>query len=81
MTYSIGIDLGTTHSALSYLRLDAKEARGAGQAVLPVPQVIAPGTVEPRTLLPSFLYLAAPQEFPAGSLGLPWNAGSLQLVG
>lgn len=71
--YAIGIDLGTTHSALSYLELDAKEARGAGQAVLPVPQLTAPGTTEPRQLLPSFLYLAAETEFPSGSLALPWN--------
>lgn len=71
--YAIGIDLGTTHSALSYLPLDSKEGRGAGQAVLPVPQLTAPGTIEPKSLLPSFLYLAAANEFPAGSLGLPWN--------
>lgn len=77
--YAIGIDLGTTHSALSYLPLDSKEGRGAGQAVLPVPQLTAPGTIEPRSLLPSFLYLAAANEFPAGSLGLPWNK-SLGLI-
>jgi molecular chaperone DnaK (HSP70) len=71
--YAIGIDLGTTHSALSYLSLDAKEGRGAGQAVLPVPQLTAPGTVEAKQLLPSFLYLAAPAEFPDGALGLPWK--------
>ena len=37
------------------------------------PQVTAPGTVEERTLLPSFLYLANDQEFPVGSLALPWD--------
>src|SRR5688572_23187286 len=70
--YSIGIDLGTTHCALSYQRLDAEGGRGAQQAVLPIPQLTAPGTVESRQLLPSFLYLAADAEFPAGSLALPW---------
>jgi molecular chaperone DnaK (HSP70) len=79
MKYAIGIDLGTTHSALSYQAMDAKSGRGAGQAVLPVPQLTAPGTVESRQLLPSFLYLAAASEFPQGSLGLPWNK-SLGLV-
>ncbi|MFZ5444963.1 MAG: Hsp70 family protein [Myxococcota bacterium] len=53
--------------------MDAKTGRGAGQAVLPVPQLTAPGTLESKQLLPSFLYLAAAAEFPAGSLGLPWN--------
>ncbi len=72
-TFAIGIDLGTTHSALSYQPMDAKSGRGAGQAVLPIPQVTAPGTVEPKQLLPSFVYLAAESEFPEGSLGLPWK--------
>jgi len=80
-TYAIGIDLGTTHSALSWLSLDAKAGRGANQAVLPVPQVTSPGTVEPRQLLPSFLYLAAGAEFPAGSLGLPWDKQATRVVG
>ena len=73
MKYAIGIDLGTTHSALSYQPMEAAGGRGAQQAVLPVPQLTAPGTVESRQLLPSFLYLAAAAEFPEGSLGLPWN--------
>ena len=82
MKYAIGIDLGTTHSALSYQSMDAKAGRGAQQAVLPVPQLTAPGTLEPRQLLPSFLYLPADAEFPEGSLALPWNkqAGK-QVVG
>ncbi len=75
--YAIGIDLGTTHSALSYLSLDATTGRGAQQAMLPVPQLVAPGSTEPKQLLPSFLYLSASAEFPLGSLALPWgpNAG------
>ncbi|MBF5042708.1 Hsp70 family protein [Aggregicoccus sp. 17bor-14] len=71
--YAVGIDLGTTHSAVSYFNLEAGEARGRAQAMLPVPQLIAPGTVEARPLLPSFLYLPAAPEFPPGSLALPWN--------
>lgn len=79
--YAIGIDLGTTHSAVSYFNLEEGKPRGAAQAMLPVPQLTAPGTVEPRTLLPSFLYLPGAQEFPAGSLGLPWNPESGSMVG
>ena len=72
--YSVGIDLGTTHTALSYQRLDVKEGRGAQQPVMPVPQLVAPGTVEDRLLLPSFLYLPAADEFPKGALTLPWKS-------
>ncbi len=71
--YSIGIDLGTTHSAVSYFDLAHPAARGHEQTMLGVPQVTAPGTVEDKPLLPSFLYLPNAEEFPAGSLGLPWD--------
>ena len=81
MKYAIGIDLGTTHCALSYQQMDAEGGRGANQAVLPVPQLTAPGTVESQQLLPSFLYLAAAAEFPEGSLGLPWNKSAQVIVG
>lgn len=81
MKYAIGIDLGTTHSAVSYLSLEAKEGRGANQAVLPVPQLTAPGTLEQKQLLPSFLYLAANAEFPEGSLALPWKKNPGAVVG
>jgi hypothetical protein len=69
--FSIGIDLGTTNSAVSYLDLNAGAGRGAEQVMLPIPQLTAPGTVEERTLLSSFLYLPAESEFPEGSLQVP----------
>ena len=71
--YSIGIDLGTTHCAVSYFNLEQAAGRGTQQSMLAIPQVTAVGTVESRDLLPSFLYLPNAQEFPAGSLGLPWD--------
>jgi len=71
--YSIGIDLGTTNSAVSFFNLDAAKARGVEQTMLAIPQVTAVGAVEEKLLLPSFLYLPNQQEFPAGSLALPWD--------
>lgn len=79
--YSIGIDLGTTHSAVSYFNLEEGKPRGGAQSMLPVPQLTAPGTVEARPLLPSFLYLPSAQEFPAGSLALPWKPEASTLLG
>ncbi len=79
--YSVGIDLGTTHSAVSYFVLEDGKPRGAQQPMLPVPQLTAPGTVEPKLLLPSFLYLPSPSEFPAGSLALPWDPDRQEVVG
>jgi hypothetical protein len=79
--YAIGIDLGTTHSAVSYFNLEEAKPRGSAQSMLPIPQLTAPGTVEARTLLPSFLYLPSEQEFPPGSLGLPWKPDATPIVG
>ncbi|HET6575295.1 MAG TPA: Hsp70 family protein [Fimbriiglobus sp.] len=77
--FVIGIDLGTTNSALAY----ADTGAGGDPQVrpFPVPQVVGPGAVEDRTLLPSFLYLPGPGEQPAGALKLPWDAGRDYCVG
>jgi len=68
--YVVGIDLGTTNSALAYV--DTGAGAAAALAQLAVPQVVQPGVVEEKPLLPSFLYLPGPNELPAGSLKLPW---------
>ena len=73
--YAIGIDLGTTHSALSYVDLQASDGEKTADGVLPVPQLTAPGTVEALPLLPSFLYLPHPDELAPGELALPWSTG------
>src|SRR3989442_1069415 len=38
----------------------------------PVPQPGGPGTVEPRPVLPSYLYAGTAEEAAAGTLDLPW---------
>jgi hypothetical protein len=53
---NIGIDLGTTNSALAYID-STDEADYPAIHVLDVPQYIAQGRIEPRRTLPSFLYL------------------------
>ncbi len=71
--FAIGIDLGTTHCALSYVDLDASDGEHVSQHVFDIPQLTAPGAVEERPLLPSFYYLPHPDEFPATDLSLPWT--------
>nr|WP_307718514.1 Hsp70 family protein [Massilia timonae] len=67
--------MGTTHSALSYVDLQASDGEKAVESVLPIPQLTAPGTIEALPLLPSFLYLPHPDEMPAGERALPWSQG------
>ncbi|HVX62885.1 MAG TPA: Hsp70 family protein [Pirellulales bacterium] len=68
--YSVGIDLGTTNSAVAYV--DTLETEWTVRA-FPIPQLVAPGEIEARETLPSFHYEAAAGEFPDGALGLPWG--------
>ena len=79
--YSIGIDLGTTHSALAYVDLAASDGEKTAHEVLAVPQVTAPGAVQALPLLPSFLYLPHPDELAAGDLSLPWGVETGASVG
>jgi molecular chaperone DnaK (HSP70) len=71
-----GVDLGTTNSAIAWRNLD--EASGD---VVSIPQLTAPGTVEERRLLPSFLYLAKEGEFAEGALALPWDKKAVYATG
>ena len=77
--YVIGIDLGTTNSALAYVDTDAGEH--AAIQMLAVPQVMAPGEVAERKVLASFCYLAADEELKAPLLDLPWAKSRRFIVG
>jgi molecular chaperone DnaK (HSP70) len=75
--YVVGIDLGTTHCAVASAPLQRPTVR-----VLDVPQLVAPGEVAARALLPSFMYLPTQAELSAAELALPWAPeGSPQVVG
>jgi hypothetical protein len=68
--YCVGIDLGTTNSVVALVSL----GRDRGDVepsleLLPIPQLVAPGQIEPRLSLPSFLYL--PRESEVESLLTP----------
>ncbi len=54
--FVVGIDLGTTNSAVSYVDLDAAER---SLEILPIPQAVAVGVLEERTTLPSFFCRSA----------------------
>ncbi|HWM86381.1 MAG TPA: Hsp70 family protein [Kofleriaceae bacterium] len=71
--YLIGIDLGTTNSAVAYV-----DGRSADKrvALFEVPQLVAPGELAPRRQLPSFLYLAGEHDLPPAETALPWGESS-----
>jgi hypothetical protein len=78
--YIIGIDLGTTNSALA--RCDAAAAEQKGQIeVHSIPQLVNANEVAERTLLPSFLYIPGEFDFPKDSLALPWEPEPKLVIG
>ncbi len=76
--FVIGIDLGTTNSVLAYSTLN--EERPQVQ-LLPIPQLVAPNTIESRSMLPSFLYQCTGDETTGRSFAMPWNEDPSFAVG
>ncbi len=80
--FIIGIDLGTTNSAVAYVDLhEDEDATRRPIRLFDVPQLVAPGEVAARHVLPSFLYLPGAYDIPAGAAALPWDAGRAYIVG
>ncbi len=77
--YIIGIDLGTTNSAVAFVEL-----KGDAEGVVtdfPIPQLVRVGEVASRSLLPSCLYVPGEHELPAGSARLPWGDSPRLIAG
>ncbi len=70
----IGIDLGTTNSAIAI-------ADEAGARTVDITQVVGPGEVAARPTLPSFLLLPSELEVPSAQLQLPWSGPLRYSVG
>ena len=58
--FVVGIDLGTTNCVIAYAPVISEEPQ---IELLRISQLTAPGTLESRTTLPSFTYLAGEHEF------------------
>jgi molecular chaperone DnaK (HSP70) len=75
--FIIGIDLGTTNSALAY----TETASDNGVQSFPIAQLVNSNEVAKESLLPSSLYIPGVSEFVEGSLALPWDANPSFLIG
>ncbi|SBS37389.1 Chaperone protein DnaK [Marinomonas spartinae] len=78
-TFRVGIDLGTTNCVVSYIpasteasSMNASSALPTPQ-LLPIPQVMADGSVQEFTHLPSAIYLLASDEIGKLDPVLPWR--------
>ena len=67
--YIVGIDLGTTNTAVAYVDTRSVEKVHSFE----VPQLVAPGALDRRRQLPSFVFLAGEHDLGAGETELPWS--------
>ena len=66
--FSLGIDLGTTNSAMALTDLESDHTE-----VIEVTQIIGSNQIGEKLTLPSALYIPHRDEFPGNSFPLPWN--------
>jgi hypothetical protein len=66
--FSLGIDLGTSNSAIALADFKIDQTR-----LVAITQTLAPNQLGERSVLPSALYLPHPDEFPVRSFPLPWD--------
>jgi len=71
--FLVGIDLGTTHTAVAFSDLMQAGQTKPRLELFHIAQLIAPGKVEARPLLPSLRYHPATDELAATDMLLPWQ--------
>jgi molecular chaperone DnaK (HSP70) len=79
--FVLGIDLGTTNSALAFTDANAPDDEPLSVELFRIPQLVNAGEVSELDLLPSSLYIPGPGEFVEGSLALPWDPNPQYIVG
>ncbi len=76
--YIIGIDLGTTNSAVSYVDLTLPPAKKPRIKLFKVPQLTGPGEFSSLPVLPSFLYIPGTYDISKEAVLIPWKNKSRQ---
>ncbi|MFH0729747.1 MAG: Hsp70 family protein [Pseudomonadota bacterium] len=85
--FIIGIDLGTTNCAVSYVDLQevpgeiTPRSKESLIKLFRVPQVTGPGEITRLPVLPSFLYLPGEYDIPGEAITLPWSTEPPNVVG
>ena len=75
--FSLGIDLGTSNSAIAVADLETDQTK-----IVEVTQILGPNQLGEMPMMASVLYVPHCEEFPNGSFPLPWDAaGEPAIVG
>jgi molecular chaperone DnaK (HSP70) len=79
--FIIGIDLGTTNSAVAYVDLREKSSKHNRIKLFKIPQLTAPSEVMQNLMLPSFCYIPGQYDIPPNAIQLPWKTDDPNFVG
>ena len=79
--FVVGIDLGTTNSAVSFVDLAAAADGRPKIKNFKVPQSTGIGEISRLPVLPSFLYIPGDYDLPSNAVQLPWGGGEAHFVG
>ncbi|MDP4726987.1 MAG: Hsp70 family protein [Desulfobacterales bacterium] len=79
--FIVGIDLGTTNSILAYTEVESEAREAPDIHILEISQLIGPGAVAAREMLPSFIYMPGEKDIASDALELPWHRDVKQIVG
>jgi hypothetical protein len=74
--FALGIDLGTSNSAVAFLPLGGDDE----PCMLGIPQLTAANAIDAMPVLPSATYLPHPEEFSGGLPSLPWEQGESRVL-
>ncbi len=74
--FSLGIDLGTSNSAIALSEVDNDQTN-----IIEITQVLGPNQIGEKPTLPSALYIPHPDEFPEGAFPLPWPSDPRSIIG
>ena len=72
--YIVGIDLGTTNSAVAYVDLTSETKRRRTRRFA-IPQLTGAGEITALSVLPSFLYIPGEYEISKDAIRMPWQTG------
>ncbi|MGD9215991.1 MAG: Hsp70 family protein [Desulfobacteraceae bacterium] len=70
--YIVGIDLGTTNSAVAFVDLGVEENRRRTE-FFPIAQLTGAGEISDLSMLPSFLYIPGDYDISKEALTMPWQ--------
>ncbi|MBS3809144.1 MAG: Hsp70 family protein [Desulfobacterales bacterium] len=75
--FIIGIDLGTTNSAVSVVDLRIEPGNDKGIRLFEIPQLTGAGEITEMQVLPSFCYLPGKYDVDPETIRLPWDGNEI----